>query len=98
MTQPPYPPQGGNESGGEQPGDSGWGQPANDDDPTKQFDRPETAEGQRQHTQQFPQPGTPGAGRAGETRQIQPGELSAAAASFGQPGGPGGPGQPPQGQ
>ena len=40
MTQPPYPPQGGNESGGEQPGASGRGQPGSDDDPTKKFDHP----------------------------------------------------------
>jgi len=46
MSQPPYPPQGGNEPGG--------------DDPTRQFNPPPggvPSEGQRDQTQQFPQPG-----------------------------------------
>ena len=41
MSQPPYPPQGGNESGGEQPAESsGWGQSDASDEPTRQFGQP----------------------------------------------------------
>ena len=40
MSQPPYPPQGGNEPGGDQPGSSGWNPADGADDPTRQFDAP----------------------------------------------------------
>jgi hypothetical protein len=52
MSQPPYPPQGGNDPSGQPAGQPGWGQ---QDDPTHRFGRPD--EGQREETQQFPQPG-----------------------------------------
>ncbi|MGY1672374.1 hypothetical protein [Geodermatophilus sp. SYSU D00710] len=37
MSQPPYPPQGGNDPSGQQPGQQGWGQ---SDDPTQQLGQP----------------------------------------------------------
>src|SRR5687768_6820294 len=89
MSQPPNPPQGGNEPGGEQPAEnSGWGQSEDSDEPTRQFGQPPVpSEGQRNQTQEFP---AATEGRAGETRQIQPGDLAAAREQFGQ--------QPPYGQ
>ena len=38
MSQPPYPPQGGNEPGGDEPGSPGWNPPAVPTTPTRQFD------------------------------------------------------------
>ena len=78
MSQPPYPPQGGNESGGEttRPSSS----------------RSRTCPpGSASTPRRSPAQGSPSTGRAGETRQIGPGDLAAAQASFGQPGGPAGP-------
>jgi hypothetical protein len=55
MSQPPYPPPGGNEAGGDRPGSRGW-TPGDSDEPTQQFG----PSGQREPTQQFGQPGQPG--------------------------------------
>ena len=72
MTQPPYPPQGGNQGGNEPGGDQerpaapGEGQPADSEHPTLQFGQPPVPqEGGREQTQEFPQPGLSGEGRAG---------------------------------
>jgi hypothetical protein len=55
MSQPPYPPQGGSEPEGEQPGSKGWPPPPDDaNQPTQQFGVP--GEPQRNQTQQFGQP------------------------------------------
>jgi len=57
---PPYPPPGGNDPEGEQPGHQGWNSPPGADEPTEQFDPPGGV--QREPTQQFGQPpyGQPG--------------------------------------
>ncbi|SFT68383.1 hypothetical protein SAMN05660657_02378 [Geodermatophilus amargosae] len=60
MSQPPYPPQGGNDPQGEQPGQQGWGQ---SDDPTQQLGQPAPP------TSQF-QPGQ--YGQPGERDQTSP--------------------------
>ena len=54
MSQPPYPPQGGNEPGGEQSGWQGRNPPAGANDPTERFGAP--GAGQRDQTRQFGQP------------------------------------------
>ena len=96
MSQPPYPPQGGSEPEGQQPGFRGWPPPPdNADEPTQQFGAP--AQPQRDQTQQFgqptygQQPGQPPYGQPpyGQPQYgQQPGQ-----APYGQP-----PGQPPYGQ
>lgn len=82
MSQPPYPPQGGHEHGGGQPG-RGWDPSVGPDDPTRRLTAP-GAEGQRDETRQFGQPGYGQQPPSGH----QP---------YGQPGQPGY-GQPPYGQ
>jgi hypothetical protein len=75
MSQPPYPPAGGNEPGDGRPGAAGWGPPGGSDDPTQPFG----PAGQREPTQQFPpgQYGPPGQqppyGPAGQPPYWQPG-------------------------
>jgi hypothetical protein len=82
MSQPPYPPQGGNDPGDDRPDNHGWNPP---DDPTRRFEPP-PGEGQRDQTQQFPQPGPYGQQPYGQPPYGQP--------PYGQP-----PyGQPPYGQ
>ncbi len=83
MSQPPYPPQGGHEPGGDQPGRGGHPPGGPDDDPTRRLTAP-GGEGQRDETRQF---GHPGYGQQPPYGQ-QP---------YGQPGQPGY-GQPPYGQ
>ncbi len=102
MSQPPYPPQGGNEPGGDQPGSSGWNTEGGADDPTRRFDAP-AAGGQRDQTQQFGQPpfGQPPYGQPqyGQPQYGQPpGQPPYGQPPYGQPWGPpGGPGgQPPK--
>jgi hypothetical protein len=92
MSQPPYPPQGGNESGGDQPGSSGWNSPGGSDDPTRKFESP-AAGGQRDETRQFGQPqfGQPQYGQ-------QPGQPPYGQPQYGQPQYGQQPGQPPYGQ
>ena len=68
MSQPPYPPQGGNDPGDDRPGNHGWNPP---DDPTRRFDPP-PGEGQRDQTQQFPQPGPYGQQPYGQPPYGQP--------------------------
>jgi hypothetical protein len=65
MSQPPYPPQGGNDPGGERSGPQDWDPEAGADDPTRTFDAP-GAGAQRNATQQFGQPeyGQPEYGQA----------------------------------
>ena len=55
MSQPPYPPQGGDDPGGERSGPHDRDLVVGADDPTRQFDHP-SSEGQRNATQQFGQP------------------------------------------
>jgi hypothetical protein len=86
MSQPPYPPQGGNEAGGDPPGHPAW-KPPGADDPTRQLGAP-AAEGQREATRQF---GQPQYGPSGQPPYGQP--------PYGQPPyGPAPSGQPPYGQ
>jgi hypothetical protein len=68
MSQPPYPPQGGNDPGDDRPGNHGWNPP---DDPTRRFEPP-PGEGQRDQTQQFPQPGPYGQQPYGQPPYGQP--------------------------
>ncbi|MCW2763771.1 MAG: uncharacterized protein JWR85_3972 [Marmoricola sp.] len=69
MSQPPYPPQGGNEPGGEQPGWQGRNPPAGANDPTERFGAP--GAGQRDQTRQFGQP--PYGQQPGQPPYRQPG-------------------------
>lgn len=59
MSQPPYPPEGGNDSRGDQSGRPGQNPAGGSDEPTTQFGAPSgpLGEGQRDQTQQFVQPG-----------------------------------------
>jgi hypothetical protein len=65
MSQPPYPPQGGNDPGGERSAPQDWNPEAGADDPTRKFAAP-GAGPQRNATQQFGQPeyGQPTNGQA----------------------------------
>ena len=94
MSQPPYPPQGGNDPGGDRPGNRGWNAPGSPDDPTQRFNAP-PGEGQRDPTHQFGRPGPYGQPPYGQPAYgQQPGQPP-----YGQP--PYGPGQqwaPPGGQ
>jgi hypothetical protein len=86
MPQPPYPPQGGNDPGGEQRGQRGWDPASGSDEPTRQIGPP-GGEGQRHQTRQF---GQPGHGQPyGQPGQPPP---------YGQQPGHPGYGQPPYGQ
>ena len=97
MSQPPYPPPGGNEPGGDQPGSSGWNPPGGADDPTRPFDSP-AAGGQRDQTQQFGQPpyGQPPYGQPQYGQQ--PGQPPYGQPPYGQSQYGQQPGQPPYGQ
>ena len=88
MSQPPYPPPGGNEPGDDRPGSQGWHAPGGANDPTQKFGSP--GEGQREETQQFGQPpyGQPPYG------QTQYGQPPYGPPPYGQPQY----GQPPYGQ
>ncbi len=63
MSQPPYPPPGGNDPGGQQPGQQGWGLP---EEPTRQLGQPAPP------TTQFRpgQYGGPGAEQRGQTMPL----------------------------
>jgi hypothetical protein len=84
MSQPPYPPQGGSDPGGERSGPQDRDPAVGADDPTRQFDHP-PYEGQRNATQQFGQP------QYGPPTQPPYGQPH-----YGQP--PGQPSYPPYGQ
>jgi hypothetical protein len=96
MSQPPYPPLGGQEPRGE-PGSSAGQPPAGADDPTRRLEAP-AAGGQRDQTRQFGQPqqyGPPGQFPPGQAPHGQPqyGQPEHGQPQYGQP-----PGQPPYGQ
>jgi hypothetical protein len=97
MSQPPYPPQGGNDPDGEQAGSQAWNPPDGGDDPTLPFRTP--GEGQREQTQQFGQPqyGPPqyGPPQHGPPQHGQPGQPPYGQPQYGQqPGQYWQPGQP----
>jgi hypothetical protein len=109
MSQPPYPPQGGHDPGGEQPG-QGWNQTGGANDPTQRFGQP--GGGQRNQTRQFGQPDPYGAPDQAQYGQPQYGQqpyytqppygqpygqppYGPPGPPWGPPGGPGG--QPPKG-
>jgi hypothetical protein len=99
MSQPPYPPPGGSDSPGQQPGAQGWGQP---EEPTEQIGQPAPPTSQFQPGQY----GAPGGGndqtaQFGQPQYGQPGQPQFGQPAYGQPqygqpqyGGPGGPGGP----
>src|SRR4051812_10861896 len=109
MSQPPYPPPGGNDPAGEQPERPGWATSSGADEPTQQFGPPvgRPGEWQREQTRQFGQPpyGQPPYGPPGQYGQPpygpppygQPGYWQfpyGPPGQYGQPGRPGG--QPPR--
>jgi hypothetical protein len=97
MSQPPYPPQGGSEPGGDQPGSQGW-EPPSGNEPTQRFDPP--VDQPRDQTQQFPQPPSYGQAPYGQAPYGQPPYGQPAQPQYGQPVQPqyGQPGQQPYGQ
>lgn len=103
MSQPPYPPEGGNDSRGDQSGRPGQNPAGGSDEPTTQFGAPSgpLGEGQRDQTQQFVQPGygqQPGQpyGQPGQPPYGQQGQPGYGQLPYGQQ--PYGQGQPPYGQ
>ncbi|MGY1741613.1 MULTISPECIES: hypothetical protein [unclassified Blastococcus] len=63
MSQPPYPPPGGSDPSGQQPGSQGWGQPAQGgqpEEPTQQFGQPPAPPTAQFQPGQYGQPGQPG--------------------------------------
>jgi hypothetical protein len=94
MSQPPYPPPGGNDSGSDQPDPWRQSSAGGADDPTRRLGPP-AGEGQRDQTRQFDQPGQYGQPDYGQPQYGQPpyGQPQYGQPPYGQE-----PGQPPHGQ